>query len=392
MDLQLDVDMYLWPTRRSYTGQPMVEWHMIGSPPLLEATLEELYQHNVRPARPGEFTLRAFLAGRIDLMQAEAVLGVIDAHDHVELEQALKQLAGGLSGKLAAVRSELVDLLSDLEAGLDFADEDIEFVPRENGVERLGVLMVELEKLHDEADSRMHSNVRYRVVLGGLPNAGKSTLFNCLVDDEAAIVSPHEGTTRDYLTATANVGGLSIDLIDTAGWESSLSEVSAAIPQLAQDHRSQQFKNADLIVWCSSLENPAFDDEQFQQLSSSTTRALRIWTKNDLGSAASPDDLCISSHTGHGLEQLKLSIRQALEIPHSGERLMLGSTAARCRESLNHSIAALRQAHQTALSPHGDELISLEIREALDHLARILGTVYTDDILDQIFGKFCIGK
>ncbi|MCA9067602.1 MAG: hypothetical protein KDA84_01680, partial [Planctomycetaceae bacterium] len=124
----LPVHVMFWPTNRSYTGQPLGEIHTIGSPPLLEQALSVLFQTGVRPARPGEFTLRAFLAGRLDLMQAEAVLGVIDAHDHQELETALQQLGGGISGRIAEVRSDLLDLLSDLEAGLDFVEEDIEFV------------------------------------------------------------------------------------------------------------------------------------------------------------------------------------------------------------------------------------------------------------------------
>ncbi|HEX6983903.1 MAG TPA: hypothetical protein VF170_00940, partial [Planctomycetaceae bacterium] len=128
---ELPAAAYLWPNARSFTGQPVVELHLPGSPPIIESVLAGLYHGGVRPARPGEFTLRAFLAGRLDLVQAEAVLGVIDAADHRELDLALRQLAGGLSGRLADVRRDLLSLLADLEAGLDFVDEDIEFVGRE---------------------------------------------------------------------------------------------------------------------------------------------------------------------------------------------------------------------------------------------------------------------
>ncbi|MEX0700720.1 MAG: GTPase, partial [Planctomycetales bacterium] len=214
----LDVAVLLWPTRRSYTGEPLAELHLPGSPPLLEAVLSALHDRGARPARPGEFTLRAFLAGRIDLVQAEAVLGVIDAHDHRELETALGQLAGGLSGKIADVRRDLIDLLADLEAGLDFVDEDIEFVARHELAERVDRARGTVERLLDQASERMRTAGTRCVVLAGLPNAGKSTLFNALAGREAALVSPIRGTTRDWLSAELDWQGLAIELIDTAGW------------------------------------------------------------------------------------------------------------------------------------------------------------------------------
>ncbi|MEE3366939.1 MAG: tRNA uridine-5-carboxymethylaminomethyl(34) synthesis GTPase MnmE, partial [Planctomycetota bacterium] len=167
---QLPVDLHLWPNRNSYTGQPSAEIHMIGSPPVLQKLLEELLAHEtpgVRVARPGEFTLRSFLAGRIDLVQAEAVLGVIEAEDHVGLEVALRQLAGGLSGPLGQLRSQLVGLLSDLEAGLDFADEDIEFISARQRTDRLEALAQALATIRQQAGQRMTSGERHQVVFAG---------------------------------------------------------------------------------------------------------------------------------------------------------------------------------------------------------------------------------
>ena len=197
----VDCDAWVWPTVRSYTGQPMVELHLPGSLPLLECVLQALFVHGVRPARAGEFTLRAFLAGRMDLAQAEAVLGVIDADDHEELTTALNQLAGGLSGKLLQLRSDLLELLADLEAGLDFVEEDIEFISRDDVMRRLQNGIDVVQKLEDQTDGRMVSDDRLRVVLAGLPNAEKSTLFNALTESDDAIVSSVAGTTRDYLSA-----------------------------------------------------------------------------------------------------------------------------------------------------------------------------------------------
>ncbi len=208
-----------WPTRRSYTGQPMAEFHLIGSPPLLEAAIEHLCECGARLARRGVFTMRAFLSGRIDLLQAEAVLSVIEATDHEELQKALSQLGGGITSRLGLVRGDLIALLGDLEAGLDFVDEDIEFITKTQISLRLDSALSLLHQLAADPAHRLPSGYRQRVVLAGLPNVGKSTLFNRLIGRHQAIVSPVAGTTRDYLTATLKLDGLDVELIDTAGWE-----------------------------------------------------------------------------------------------------------------------------------------------------------------------------
>ncbi|HEY0982357.1 GTPase, partial [Schlesneria sp.] len=207
-EVAVPVQALYWPNRQSYTGQPLIELHLPGSPCLIEAVLSEIYRRGVRPARPGEFTLRAFLAGKLDLIQAEAVLGVIDAQDQVELQTALSQLAGGVSGQLAELRGQLLELLADLEAGLDFIEEDIEFVSREEVARRLLGARAVVDALLQQTSDRMQSRVRKQVVLAGLPNAGKSTIFNRLAGLNLALVSPETGTTRDFLTRTINWNGL----------------------------------------------------------------------------------------------------------------------------------------------------------------------------------------
>src|SRR5262249_27089380 len=221
---QLPCDLFLWPTRRSYTRQPLAEVHTFGSPPLLDAVLRALCDAGARLARPGEFTLRAFLAGRIDLMQAEAVLGVIDAADRRQLQSALEQLAGGLSRPLNGLRNDLLDLLADLEAGLDFVEEDIRFVSPEELAARLKSALDLLEQSSCQLAARGTGDGLARVALAGAPNAGKSSLFNALVGNSAAIVSAHPGTTRDYLVAKIDADGLPIELVDTAGVDTTCSE------------------------------------------------------------------------------------------------------------------------------------------------------------------------
>jgi tRNA modification GTPase len=403
------VDAYLWPNRRSYTGQSLVELHLDGSPPLLEAVLSHLYRHGARPARPGEFTLRAFLAGKLDLLQAEAVLGVIDAHDHAELETALSQLAGGLSGQLSELRRDLLELLADLEAGLDFIEEDISFIGRCELQGRIALASRFVDDLLQQSSGRMQTNSRPRVVLAGLPNAGKSTLFNCLVDTATALVSDQEGTTRDFLVGSVDWDGLQCELIDTAGWDAS----TTAIEEAAQQKRDEQFQQADLVVWCSAANldrtQQQLDEELFDQARRQVRSVLRVltqtdrvhgtsWLTNVEDVSSSPDiaaaeNLEISAATGCGLDELVAAIRNRLTLVRGSGRHWLGMTAARCRESLEGVACSLEHAEASAASELvGDELIAVDIREALDHLGHILGTLYTDDILDRVFSKFCIGK
>ena len=394
---RLPVDVLYWPTNRSYTGQSLAELHTVGSPPLLEEVLSILYQSGARPARPGEFTLRAFLAGRLDLMQAEAVLGVIDAEDHQELETALKQLGGGLSGKIAGVHSDLLDLLSELEAGLDFVEEDIEFVERKDTIARLSRAAETIVGLLNQAETRIQSTARWRVVLAGLPNAGKSCLFNALLGEEAAIVSQVKGTTRDVLRAPLEFASVAIELIDTAGWELAPTDIM----QQADAQRAEQSTQADLILFCLASASAAEEKELNVELQAEFEQRgipqVLVLTKSDLPEAITtmrehPGGIPVSAVSGKGLLELKIAIAQSLTRTSGRSRQLIGSTAARCRESLTGAAGSLNEALSAATESLGDEIVAVELRQVLDHLGRILGTVFTDDILDRIFSKFCIGK
>jgi tRNA modification GTPase len=406
----LDAIVCAWPNARSYTGQPLVEIHVLGSPPLLEAILGRAFEARVRPARPGEFTLRAFLGGRIDLLQAEAVLGVIDAAGDATLTAALRQLAGGISGRMTQVRGELIDLLADLEAGLDFVDDGIEFVSRDHLVLRIRRCEESVEALLIQCQTRSQSLGRRRVVLAGLPNAGKSMLFNALLTRDAALVSSTAGTTRDYLSGTLEWSGIPVELIDTAGWETDgrdeLSKIRRSagpdgLMGLSQELSAERRKEADLLLWCSPVdlsETARSEDTRVRSRESQSGRpTLIVCTKSDLigrppaGNSESAA-IFVSAQSGDGLglliDRCARILREAA--PEGAE--IIGTTAARCHESLATCRDALAHAAEAAQSRMGDEIVALELRDSLEHLGRMLGTVYTDDILDRIFSRFCIGK
>lgn len=388
----LPVDLYYWPSRRSYTGEPLAEFHTIGSPPLLEALQQTLCRVGARLAQPGEFTLRAFLAGRLDLTQAEAVLGVIDAHSDAELRCALDQLAGGTSSAIGRLRTDLLELLADLEAGLDFAHEDLAFVTHDALVARLKAAHAAITTLRQQAATRSRSSTQFRVVLAGPPNAGKSTLFNALAGRAAALVSPEKGTTRDYLIADADCDGLMVQLIDTAGMEDVCLDL-AAIESQAQSFRQSQMETADLTLWCL----PAAIRGTNPDIKVDSSAWLQVWTQSDR-LPISPEcdnwnehELVVSAVSKSGLGALRSAIRQHFDT-QPGETRWLGSTAARCQTSLEQAEKALDSALEIAVAEADQSLLAFELRTALDALGEIVGAVYTDDILDRIFSRFCIGK
>jgi tRNA modification GTPase len=390
----LPASLFIWPDHRSYAGQPTVEIHSIGSPPILNAIVEDLVGRGARVARPGEFTLRAFMAGKIDLVQAEAVLGVIDADTIGQLQQALTQLAGGVSARIRDLREKLLIDLADLEAGLDFVEEDIEFVDRAAMTARIRQGVAWLDELEAHSQGRGRTTGRKTIVLAGLPNAGKSTLFNALAGRDAAVVSAVAGTTRDWLTTTIDLGGLSVDLVDTAGAEEGRDQISAE----AQSHRLERIREADLVLWCSAADATPDDRMSDEQQRSSHSMDslntakpyLQVITKSDRGQVA-PQALSVSAQTGAGLLELKSRLRETLSDDGQGSDL-LSTTLARCAESLRLARTSLAQAAEFSSHAAGEELVAFELRRGLEALGEIAGVVYTDDLLDRIFSRFCIGK
>lgn len=388
--------VYVWPGRRSYTGQPVAEFHTVGSPPVLDAIVRELCRAGARPAEPGEFTLRAFLSGRIDLTQAEAVLGTIDATNRQQLDAALAQLAGGLSRPLAALRTALLDVSAHLEAGFDFADEDLPFITAEELESRIRDCAEAVDRLIGQIGTRHETVNLPNVVLCGPPNAGKSSLFNALVGDAGALVSRVPGTTRDYLTATLELGDLSCRLVDTAGMRPADGD---AIESAAQAQMEDQKRSADLLLYCVDA-SAGVENTILVEYMKEPEGGILVLTKCDKVSAAPPgaeatvlQAVRTSSKTGQGLLDLKKRIREVLlSKSGTGEGLVVG-TAVRCGESLRLMAESLHRAlaRLTERIPQ-EELIAADLRLTLEELGKIVGLVYTEDLLNRVFSRFCVGK
>lgn len=398
----LPVQLHVWPGTRSYTREPTVELHTVGSPPLLDLLVQRVTAAGARLAEPGEFTLRAFLAGRIDLTQAEAVLGVIDAKGQAALDTALVQLAGGIARPLATLREELLILLADLEAGLDFADEDIEFIAAEVLAERLASAARALERLSKQLATRGVTDELPQVVLYGPTNVGKSSLFNALLDEfgqtaatsagpasaAPAIVSPQPGATRDFLTANVSLAGVACQLVDTAGIE--LLDATATPGSMAQHMTQAARDRGTLVLHCSD------QPSEFARLGNSNllsdSNQLSVLTKSDLnpGVPLPPDTLATSASSGVGLDALAEAIAHRLN--EVGCTAMAPNTAARSEASVRLAIAALESAQSLAAAGESEELVATELRLCLSELGQIAGVVYTDDVLDRVFSRFCIGK
>jgi tRNA modification GTPase len=347
---------------------------------LTEQLMTALLAAGARLAQPGEFTLRAFLAGKLDLTRAEAVLGVIEADDRADLKRALAQLAGGVTRPLEQLRTELLDLLADVEAGLDFAEEDLEFADPSATLHALAKGMALVTLLGKQLEDRGVAGRAYRAVLVGRPNVGKSSLFKALTG-AAALVSLEPGTTRDYLVGKLEVDGVTVELVDTAG----LGDSASALEQCAQSLGRGEAEVADLTLLCieaGHLLSPR-EEEWLRR-----PKLLGVATKCDLGNATR-GLLPTSVLTGEGLGALRSVLGERASARPSTS---LAPSLSRCRHHVGDCLEHLRRAHAHAREEDPPELLAVELRGALEALGAMVGEVYTDDLLDRIFSRFCIGK
>jgi tRNA modification GTPase len=361
----------------------------------VERLIADLLAAGARPAQPGEFTLRAFLAGKKDLPQAEAVLAVIEAGTDADLTQALKQLAGGMTQPLSILRDDLLNLLADVEAALDFVDEDIEFVSRPDTILRIAAGMAHLTNLKRQLDDRTVSGRTLRAALVGEPNAGKSSLFNALVGESSALVSATAGTTRDYLAKAIDLGGVAVELIDTAGWQAAADPIEEQAQRLGREQTAQ----ADLVLWCVPITVPVvpttFGEADVilvrtkADLQGSGVRGQGSGEQIHTNSPVSRVSCLVSVLSPGGTAPLHTLLREKAE---AFARPPLAPSQARCRSHVDAALGHLRAAHAHALNDDPPELLALALRAALDQIGEMTGAVYTNDLLDRIFSRFCIGK
>jgi tRNA modification GTPase len=378
----LPATLYFFHAPHSYTGDDVAELHTLSCPPLVEQLVARLLQAGCRAARPGEFTQRAFLAGKLDLTRAEAVHAIIEANGQPELRQALAQLAGGVAKPLAALREDLLNLLADVEAGLDFADEDLSFIDQRELLLRLGNALAQVTLVGKQLDGRAVAGGAFRVALAGRPNAGKSSLFNALAGARA-LVSDAPGTTRDYLVARVDLDRVQIELIDTPGWRAAEGEIESQAQALGRSRQA----DADLVLLCveAGVEPSA---EEVALLSQEHPPVETVTTKSDL---ATPRDgwVATSAVTRQGLSELRRLIAGRAR---SRPQPALAPSVSRCKGHVAACLDHLRRAHAVALEQDPPEILALELREALERLGEMVGAVYTDDLLDRVFSRFCIGK
>jgi len=383
----LDATAYVWPDHRSYTGSPSVEIHTFGSLPILEAIVAAAVSAGARPARPGEFTMRAFLAGQLDLTQAEAVLGVIDANNASQLNAALIQLAGNVSAPLRQLRERLLDVLADVEAGLDFVDEDISFIDDASLANTLGDAYRIISELAVSMQARRPSESFHWVVLRGKPNAGKSSLLNALAGHNVALVSETSGTTRDAVWHEMQVDGYTIRLADTAGIETTDDEIGRQSQASAEAIAAA----ASIVLQCADVDSDFGIDRETAGVT------LRVKTKVDTSSsqtlrAGTGNPIFTSAKTGAGLNDLKRAIVETLNQRSASTEVGVPATAARCGDAIDRASNSLRTAIEMLQAGEGQEWIASEIRQSLTAIGEITGEIYTDDVLDRVFSRFCIGK
>ena len=369
----------------SFTGDDVVEIACHGSVYIQQELLRLLTQCGARIAERGEFTKRAFLNGKIDLAQAEAVADLIAAQTAAEQTIALCQLRGGISGKIADLRSQLLTFTSLLELELDFADhEELEFADRTQLRELLSRAMAVTGELIDSFAAGNAIRQGVHVAIAGAPNAGKSTLLNALLGDDRAIVSDIRGTTRDTIEDTLTIGGVQVRLMDTAG----IQPTGDTIEQLGIERTRQAVRKAQIVIELIDSTDPktvlTSDDLTPQQV------YLRVYNKCDLRNFASEGDICISARNGEIQPLLQRLESEVSRLTQHSDSAMVSNI--RHYEALCRARQALEHVEQGLQQQFSGELITPDLHDALDALGEITGQVTSQEVLNTIFERFCIGK
>ncbi len=383
----IDLGMAVYfPGPRSYTGEDMVEIHCHGGILVAARVLEAILELGARAADAGEFTRRAFLNGKLDLTQAEAVMDIIRARSPIALAAAEEQLQGRLGKELAALRAHLLALVGNIEAWIDFPDEDIDPETGVGFLQDLGKALDEIEALLSTARTGRILRDGVRLVIFGSPNAGKSSLLNSLLGFERAIVTPTPGTTRDTIEEMANLGGLPFRITDTAG----LRETEDPIEQIGMARAHDAMATADIllhVIDASETGTTSF------LTGNGPSEPILVFNKIDLldSQPEFPDaGIGISCVTGEGLDTLvQRIVSRAQGTPQRPSALAINARHQAC---LQRAKIGLESAASELEANHSPEFVATGLHEALDAIGEVLGMADTEEILGEIFSKFCIGK
>jgi len=390
-----EVLVSLFVAPHSYTREDVVEISAHNSRYIIERILELLIQRGARAARPGEFTLRAFLNGQMDLSQAEAVADLIASTSAASHLVAMQQMRGGFSTVLKELREQLIQFASLVELELDFSEEDVEFANRS----QLEALIVEINRvIHKLIGSFEQGNVLKNgvpVVIAGRPNVGKSTLLNTLLNEERAIVSDIAGTTRDTIEDEVNIHGVTFRFIDTAG----IRDTRDVIEAKGVERTREKMRKARLIVYLADPQQDDLDEIKSQlaevaQLGVpyvTVVNKVDLLTRDHVDTLNAIDPLFISAKNNTGVEELKEELLRKVNLHKldAGDVLV---TNVRHVEALRRTEETLQRVLQGIKGSVTSDFLAMDIRQALHHLGEITGSVSTDDLLDNIFSKFCIGK
>ena len=372
----------------SYTGEDVVEISTHGAPVILQTVVELALERGARLAHAGEFTERAFLQGRLDLTQAEAVRDLIDASTVAQARLAAEQLGGSLQREVRPAKDALVLLIAGLEAGIDFAEDDLETMPAQEIADRVAALLPPLERLLASFAQGRLLREGLRLAIVGKPNVGKSSLFNRLLERDRAIVTPIAGTTRDVISERAVIRGVPIELLDTAG----LRDTEDVVERIGVERSREAIADADVVLHVIDASYGAAPIAEVH----AGPRALVVHNKVDLlrnaeRSAMHGGALLTSTQTGEGLDALRGEIARLAGF-EGRDMSQATLTNARQRDSIVRTLAALRRvsAAMETNTPH--EMLLLDLYEGLQALDELTGQTTADDVLSQIFSTFCIGK
>ncbi len=386
------IGLFLAP--KSYTKENVVEISCHGSDYIIKRIISLLVSKGARPAKPGEFTLQAFLNGAFDLSKAEAVADLIASNSKASHDIAMQQMRGGFSNELQDLREKLVHFASMIELELDFAEEDVEFANRGE----LKQLVLQINQVINRLITSFElGNVIKNgvpIVIAGKPNVGKSTLLNALLNEERAIVSHIAGTTRDTIEDEINIGGVIFRFIDTAG----IRETADLIEAKGVERTLEKMKQAKLIIYMADAEQTVEEiEEQVRGLEHQEIPFVLLINKSDLlsdekrTSLEGLDAQFICAKEKIGVEELKENLLHLVNISslNTNETIL---TNIRHVEALRHTEEALNRVLENVDNPITSDFLAMDIKQALHYLGEIVGEVTTDDLLDNIFSKFCIGK